>query len=154
MATGNSRLICKRNSRCSRGSLTPVLSRSETPFLFCLRCRGGRACRTTINLCEKCGRDVSVRLSAAGPLNSVKEPGSARSFTLSINNPQLPCALVALPAVAGVGDPGLSSFSPVSDSVPFYLALEAGLWQKRKHDAVFHGRQRAQQADYTDFICL
>ena len=39
-------------------------------------------------------------------------------------------------------------------AVPFCLALEAGLWQKRKHDAVFHGRQPAQQADYTDFICL
>ena len=50
--------------------------------------------------------------------------------------------------------PGTLSFLPVSDSVAFCLALEAGLWQKRKHDAVFHGRQPAQQADYTDFICL
>jgi len=50
--------------------------------------------------------------------------------------------------------PGTLSFLPVSDGVPFCLALKPGLWQKRKHDAVFHGRQRAQQADYTDFICL
>jgi len=94
--------------------------------------------------------DLALRV----PLNSVKERGSARSFTLSTNNPQLPCVLVALPAAAGVADPVSRHFPPVSDSVPFYLALEAGLWQKRKHDAVFHGRQPAQQADYTDFICL
>ncbi len=31
--------------------------------------------------------------------------------------------------------PGTLPFPPVSGSVPFCLALEAGLWQKRKHDA-------------------
>jgi len=58
------------------------------------------------------------------------------------------------PLQPGSLSPVSRDFPPVSDSVPFCLALEAGLWQKRKHDAVFHGRQPAQQADYTEFICL
>ena len=63
-------------------------------------CSGGRACRvvalprrlvgrTTINLCERCGRDLSVRLSAAHSLSSVKERGSHRALRSQPTTPLL-----------------------------------------------------------------
>jgi hypothetical protein len=99
-------------------------------------------------------------LSVAKGMPAASVEYFAASFVINATfNPQpttlnyLPPSLLC-PPQRGSLTPVSRHFRPVSDGVPFCLALKPGLWQKRKHDAVFHGRQRAQQADYTDFICL
>src|SRR6476660_9746676 len=73
--------------------LSRPVSRSETPFLFCLRCRGGRACRVVALPRRLVGRITIVSASnlrghfLISPLR--KGALLPRSFTLSTNNPQL-----------------------------------------------------------------
>jgi hypothetical protein len=87
--------------------LSRPVSRSETPFLFCLRCRGGRACPVVALPRRLVGRITIVSASNCRGhfLFSQLRKGAwlPRSFTLSTNNPQL-------------SPTGRGNASPVEDS--------------------------------------